>query len=78
MIASARWRKSPRESGATFFILVQVQAGSPRFALTGYAWRSHAAPKLRALACPLQPSQITPNLTVDGAAKTLLPLKNLV
>ena len=24
------------------FILVQIQAGPPRFALTGYAWRSHA------------------------------------
>ena len=23
------------------FILVQIQAGPPRFALTGYAWRSH-------------------------------------
>ena len=23
-------------------ILVQIQAGPPRFALTGYAWRSHA------------------------------------
>jgi hypothetical protein len=26
----------------------------------------------------LQTRRITPNLTVDGAAKTLLPLKNLV
>jgi hypothetical protein len=26
------------------FILVQIQAGPPRFALTGYAWRSHAGP----------------------------------
>ena len=24
------------------FILVQIQAGPPRFALTGYAWRSQA------------------------------------
>lgn len=24
------------------FILVQIQAGPPRFALTGYAWRGHA------------------------------------
>ncbi len=24
------------------FILVQIQAGPPRFAQTGYAWRSHA------------------------------------
>jgi hypothetical protein len=24
------------------FILVQIQAGPPRFALKGYAWRSHA------------------------------------
>ncbi len=42
MIAAARWRKCPRESDASLFILVQVQAGPPRFALTGYAWRSHA------------------------------------
>jgi hypothetical protein len=38
----AEWRR--REDGATSFILVQIQAGSPRFALTGYAWRSHARP----------------------------------
>jgi len=44
----AEWRR--RESGATLFILVQIQAGSPRFALTGYAWRSHAGPKGKA--CP--------------------------
>lgn len=37
----AEW---PRGSGATLFILVQVQAGSPRFAPMGYAWRSHARP----------------------------------
>src|SRR5260370_23153406 len=34
----------PRESGASLYILVQIQAGPPRFALTGYAWRSHARP----------------------------------
>jgi len=33
-----------RESGASLFILVRIQAGPPRFALTGYAWRSHAGP----------------------------------
>jgi hypothetical protein len=32
----------PRESGASLFILVQIQAGPPAFALAGYAWRSHA------------------------------------
>jgi hypothetical protein len=36
--------KRRRESIALLFILVQVQAGPPRFALTGYAWRSHARP----------------------------------
>jgi len=33
MIGLARWRKSfLRESGASFFILVQIQAGPPAFA----------------------------------------------
>src|SRR5882724_6546981 len=32
MIAMARWRKCLRESDASFFILVQVQAGPPAFA----------------------------------------------
>ena len=32
MIGSARWRKCPRKNGATFFILVQIQAGPPAFA----------------------------------------------
>ena len=32
MIALARWRKRRREDGATSFILVQIQAGSPAFA----------------------------------------------
>ena len=32
----AEW---PRGSDATLLILVQVQAGSPRFALTGCAWQ---------------------------------------
>jgi hypothetical protein len=40
----------PRESGASLFILVQIQAGPPRFALAGYAWRSHAGPAGKA--CP--------------------------
>jgi hypothetical protein len=30
-----------RGSSALFLILVRIQAGPPRFALTGYAWRSH-------------------------------------
>ena len=33
------------------FILVQIQAGPPRFALTGYAWRSHAG-DWQGKACP--------------------------
>nr|GAJ31123.1 hypothetical protein BDOA9_0102970 [Bradyrhizobium sp. DOA9] len=32
MIAAARWRKRLREGGATLYILVQIQAGSPAFA----------------------------------------------
>ncbi|MGY4500925.1 hypothetical protein ACVWYH_004856 [Bradyrhizobium sp. GM24.11] len=35
MIAAARWRKRLRESSASLFILVQIQAGSPRFAPAG-------------------------------------------
>lgn len=32
MIRTARWRKRLRESSASLFILVQIQAGSPAFA----------------------------------------------
>ncbi len=32
MIRPARWRKRQREGGASLFILVQIQAGSPAFA----------------------------------------------
>ena len=32
MIAAARWRKRLRGNGASFFILVQIQAGPPAFA----------------------------------------------
>jgi len=35
----------------TVWFLVRVQAGPPRFALTGYAWRSHAEDR-QAEACP--------------------------
>src|SRR3954451_10655510 len=35
MISAARWRKCLREGDASLFILVQIQAGSPRFAPHG-------------------------------------------
>jgi hypothetical protein len=37
MIGAARWRKASRESNASLFILVQIQAGPP----------AYAAPQLR-------------------------------
>jgi hypothetical protein len=40
----------PRESGASFFILVQIQAGPPRFALR--ATRGAATPGRQGKACP--------------------------
>ena len=43
------------------FILVQIQAGPPRFALTGYAWRSHARPAGQA--CP---AKLECNESEDG------------
>jgi len=43
--------EDPRKNGASFFILVQIQAGPPRFALTGYAWRSRAGDR-QGKACP--------------------------
>ncbi len=60
----------PRESGASLYILVQVQAGPPRFALTGYAWRSalrDGGPSVKSL-----------NLPVDGAFLGLSRVRNLV
>jgi hypothetical protein len=91
MMRMARWRNASRESGATLFILVQIQAGSPRFALAGYARRSHARPAEQA--CPAQLEQresvdgpiprrcgrpIPGKITVDGCFLGVTSLKNLV
>ena len=55
------WRR--RGSGASLFILVQIQAGPPRFTLTGYAWRSHAGPAGKA-----GPAKFECNESEDGLA----------
>src|SRR5262249_53867906 len=47
MIQPARWRKRQREGGASLFILVQIQAGSPAFAKASAGRASPQAPQDR-------------------------------
>jgi hypothetical protein len=84
----AEWRR--RESGATLFILVQIQAGSPafaRFASYGSAsqprqiqWRipSHSFSRQKAALPRRSAKREDRKITVDGPLLGVTSLRNLV
>jgi hypothetical protein len=84
----AEWRR--RESGATLFILVQIQAGSPtfaRFASYGSAsqpiqiqWRipSHSVSRQKAASPRRSAKREGGKITVDGPLLGVTRLRNLV
>jgi hypothetical protein len=67
-MGTARWRKRRRESSASLFILVQIQAGPPAFA--------RRASKRQAAGEAVLPEAW--KMPVDGAFQTLSRLRNLV
>jgi len=81
MIGAARWRKRRRESSASLYILVQIQAGPPAFAASQLRLgkpapigKSEASQPL-----PRRSSQSEGGkMPVDGASKGLSRLRNLV